>query len=64
MPYKITATSPEGQVSFRSKTAAETLQTAADLIDLGLEEVSITDAEGRRYTPTEFSKKAEKRSLK
>ena len=59
MPYRITATSSEGQVSFRSKTAAEALQTAADLIDLGLEEISITDAEGRRHTPREFSKKVE-----
>jgi len=57
MPYRITATSPEGQVSFRSKTAAEALKTAAELIELGLEEISITDAEGRRYTPTELSKK-------
>jgi hypothetical protein len=45
MPYRITATSPEGQVSFRSKTAAEALKTAAELIELGLEEIRITDAE-------------------
>jgi hypothetical protein len=55
MPYRITAISPEGAVSFRSKTPTEALKTAVELMDLGLEGVSITDANGRRQTPTDFA---------
>jgi predicted RNase H-like HicB family nuclease len=53
--YMITAISPEGIVSFHSKTPAEALQTAVELIDFGLEGVCITDARGRRHIPTDFA---------
>ena len=55
MPYKITAISPEGVVSFLSKTPAEALDTALGLMDLGLERVCITDAKGGQHTPTAFA---------
>jgi predicted RNase H-like HicB family nuclease len=35
--YMITAISPEGAVSFHSKTPAEALQTAVELMGIGLE---------------------------
>jgi hypothetical protein len=53
MPYLISAISPEGMVSFRSKTPAEALQTAVELMGFGLKEVCITDAgECDTLTPT------------
>jgi hypothetical protein len=54
MPYRISAISPEGLVSFRSKTPAEALQTAVELMGFGLKEICITDAGGARYTHTDF----------
>ena len=56
MPYKITAISPEGMVSFRSKTPAEAVQTAVELMSFGLKEICITDAGGARYTHTDFAR--------
>jgi hypothetical protein len=56
MPYRITAISPEGAVSFRSKTPAEALETAVELMDFGLEGISITDAKGERHTPSDFAR--------
>jgi hypothetical protein len=56
MPYTIMAMSPEGAVRFRSKTPAEALKTAVELMGLGLEGVSIADASGRQYTPTDFGR--------
>jgi hypothetical protein len=37
----------------RSKTPAEALKTAVELMGLGLEKVSIADAKGHQYTCTE-----------
>ena len=56
MPYRITATSPEGAVSFLSKTPAEALDTAVELMDFGLKAISITDAKGERYAHADFAR--------
>jgi hypothetical protein len=56
MPYLISAIGPEGMVSFRSKTPAEALQTAVELMGFGLKEICITDAGGARYTHTDFAR--------
>jgi hypothetical protein len=56
MSYTITAMSLEGAVSFRSKTPAEALKTAVELMALGLEGVNIADAKGHQYTPTDFGR--------
>ena len=60
MSYRITAISPEGAVSFCSKTPAGALETAVDLMDLGLEKVSITDSKGGRHTPRDFARRCPK----
>ena len=44
----------EGTISFISRTTAEALKTAIELMGLGLEEVSITDGHGQQYTPADF----------
>jgi hypothetical protein len=56
MPYTITAISIEGTVSFLSRTTAEALKTAIELVGLGLEEISITDGHGQQYTPADFER--------
>jgi hypothetical protein len=56
MPYIITALTTDGAVKFRSNNPTEALGTAVELMGLGLEEVSITDAKGRQYTPSDFGR--------
>jgi hypothetical protein len=56
MSYIITAMSTDGAVQFRSKNPTEALGTAVELMGLGLEEVSITDANGQQYTPSDFGR--------
>jgi hypothetical protein len=52
----ITALTTDGAVKFRSKNPTEALGTAVELMGLGLEEVSITDAKGREYTLSDFGR--------
>jgi len=44
---------PDGAVSFRRKTPAGALETAMELVGLGLKEVGIT-FKGQKYTPLGF----------
>jgi hypothetical protein len=61
MPYTITAETPEGVVTFRSGTPNGALETARELIELGLPGVSIRDTDGHQYTPTDFERRHARR---
>jgi hypothetical protein len=56
MPNRITGVSPDGAVYFRTKTPAEAPETAKELIEFDLKDVSITDANGEQHIPADFER--------
>jgi hypothetical protein len=60
MPYLITARSAEGVVTLQSKTAAGALETAAQLAEFGLMEISIIDNQGQHFSPDKFYKQLQR----
>jgi hypothetical protein len=54
MTYIITATNLVGAISLRRDAPVAALKKAHELIEQGMMNVRITDAEGRQYEPAEF----------
>ena len=54
MPFIVTASSRLGAVAMASDTAKSAIERADELIKQGLQNVSITAPDGRRYRPDQF----------
>jgi hypothetical protein len=54
MTYIITATNLVGAISLRRDAPVAALKKANELIEQGMMNVRITDAQGRQYEPAEF----------
>jgi len=54
MTYIITATNLVGAISLRRDDPVAALKKAHELIEQGMMNVRITDAQGRQYEPAEF----------
>jgi hypothetical protein len=54
MSYTITATNLVGAISLRRDAAVAARKKAIELIEQGMMNVCITDAQGRQYEPAEF----------
>jgi hypothetical protein len=54
MAYIITATNLIGAISLRRDAPVAALKKALELIEQGMMDVRITDAQGRQYEPAEF----------